>query len=295
MHENDNIRERIGKTILRLLPKDGIRQLCPENVFIARRDKAGIAEHRFDRPLASLLVQGSKTTLIGSQKFEISENQILIVAIDMPSSSVILDATEERPLMTIFFHINPQIISGLLLEMDYDHSHCKCAPIGVEVADADEDFLETIARLIMVIDRPVKDDFFIRMILRELHYMLIKKSKGSLLQTIYGSGLPGKQLVQAIGYLKKYLDRPVRINELAKAACMSESSLYRHFKSVTGLSPMQYHKQLRLHEARRILLAENERAANVAFRVGFESIPQFNREYKQLFGQPPRRDTKSGK
>ena len=163
------------------------------------------------------------------------------------------------------------------------------------MTDADDDFLETIARVLALAGKPVRDEFLIRMLLRELHYLLIRNTGGSLLRAIYGSGLPGRQLFQAIGYLKERLDRLVTINELAGAACMSESSLYRHFKSVTGLSPLQYHKQLRLHEARRIMLAENEQAANAAFRVGFESIPQFNREYKRRNGQPPRRDTKRKK
>lgn len=292
MDEKKNVTAEIRNAILRLLPKDGIRPLGCGDVFIARRDQSGIAEHRFDRPLASLLVQGSKTTLIGSQQFEISENQILIVAIDMPSSSIILDARPERPLMTFFFHINPQIISDLLPEMNCSRGHCKRARAGVDVADADDDFLEAAARLLDLVSRPNQDEILIRMLLREVHYLLVRNCRGNILQTIYGSGLPGKQLFQAIEYLKNNLDRPIRLNELSEAAYMSESSLYRHFKSVTGVSPMQYHKQLRLHEARRIMLAENEQAANAAFRVGFESIPQFNREYKKLFGQPPRRDTK---
>lgn len=295
MDAKRNASEMIRSACARLLPKDGIRRLCSEDIFVARRDKSGIAEHRFDRPLASLLVQGAKTTLIGCQEFEISENQILTVAVDMPSSSVVRDATADRPLLTVFFHINPQTVSELLPEMNCSLGHCRCAPNGVAVNDADDDFLETIARVLALAGKPVRDEFLIRMLLRELHYLLIRNTGGSLLRAIYGSGLPGRQLFQAIEYLKERLDRLVTINELAGAACMSESSLYRHFKSVTGLSPLQYHKQLRLHEARRIMLAENEQAANAAFRVGFESIPQFNREYKRLFGQPPRRDTKRKK
>lgn len=286
MDGKEKARERIRNIIMRLLPGDGIRQICSENIFIARRNRSGIAEHRFDRPLASLLAQGSKRTFIGCREFELCENQILTVAIDMPSSSVVLDATADRPLLTIFFHINPQTVSDLLLEMDGSHS-CGKQAAGVAVADADEDFLETAARLAELAGRHEPDEFLIRMLLRELHYLLIRNTQVGICGM---QGAPG--LFQAISYLKAHLDRQVKTAELACAACMSQSSLYRHFKSVTGLSPLQYHKQLRLHEARRIMITENERAATAAFRVGFESIPQFNREYKRLFGQPPRRDAK---
>lgn len=284
---------RLQTAILEHLPEAGIWAAPGGAVFLARRNHAGITEHRFDRPLASLLVQGTKRTIIGTREYELSPNRLLTVAIDMPSSSMLLDATPRHPLLTVFFHINPRTLSELLLELGAKPAHRLRPANGVCVADADEDVLEVLARLVTAAAGPAPDAIHTRLLLRELHYLLLRGPQRQLLSSLYGSALPGKQLFPVIAYLRGHLDGPVRLAELAEGACMSESTLYRHFKALTGFSPLQYHKQLRLHEARRLMLAENERAANAAFRVGFESVPQFSREYKRLFGQPPRRDTKA--
>lgn len=284
---------RLKQAILAQLPKPGMRQICQEGVFVVRRNVAGLSEHRFDRPLASLLVQGAKTTMIGGRNYEIAENQLLTVAMDMPSASVLLDASKDKPLLTMFFYLDTHIISELLLEMGDSGETRKTVENGVSVADADECFLGAMARLADMANQ--QDRIINSMLLRELHYALLKGPQCSLLQDLNAAGSPGKQLFRAIEYLRGNLDRPVRISELSRAACMSESSLYRHFRALTSLSPLQYHKQLRLHEARRIMIAEHEQAATAAFRVGFESVSQFGREYKRLFGEAPGRDTKGKK
>lgn len=276
----------LRETIMGYLPSEGMAQYG--QVGFARRDHSGITEHRFDRPLASLLVQGAKTTVTGGQAYEVESGQILIVAVDMPSSSHIRHASAESPLLTVFFPLTPQTIAELLLDGAMEVADHHPAPRIASVISADEDLLATTVRLA----KAAKDDLRCRLLLRELHYLLLTGAHGSLLRTMYGKGLPGSQLIQAITYLRNHLNVSVRSGDLAEAACMSESSLYRNFKTFIGLSPLQYHKQLRLHEARRMMLAENERAAEAAFRVGYESVAQFSREYKKLFGQPPKRDTR---
>ena len=128
--------------------------------------------------------------------------------------------------------------------------------------------------------------------MRDLHYLLLAGPQADVLHATCGSGRYGRQLFAAIGYLREHLDAPVSLAELARAACMSESTLYRYFKTLTGLSPLQYYKQLRLHEARRLILEENEQARLAAARVGYSSAQQFNRDYRRLFGQPPLKSRK---
>lgn len=147
-------------------------------------------------------------------------------------------------------------------------------------------------RLASLMEKPTQIPIRSKMIMRELHYLLLTGPQKDVLINLYSGGAYGQQVFAAISYLKERLDVPVRAEELAAAVHTCESSLYRHFKTLTGLSPLQYHKQLRLHEARRLIVSENEQAALAAIKVGYESVTQFNREYKRLFGQPPLRSKK---
>lgn len=122
--------------------------------------------------------------------------------------------------------------------------------------------------------------------------MLLIGPQGGILQGLYTQGAQNNQVIQAISLLRRNIASPLRADDLARQVNMSVSSLHCHFKSVTGFSPLQYHKHLRLHEAQRLMLAENERATNAALSVGYECVTQSNREYKRMFGEPPHRDIK---
>ncbi|MDE5879832.1 MAG: AraC family transcriptional regulator [Desulfovibrio sp.] len=291
-------RERITRAatslraaLLARMPGEGIWPTAIPGVFMARRDHAGISEHRFDQPLASLLVQGRKDTLFGAEEFTLTENQLLLVGMDMPSSAHILEATPERPLLTLFFHINRQMVADLILQLGWKERPMAHAP-GISVADAGPDLMETLLRLTRLLDAPEQIPVRGELALKDLHYLLLTGPQGDVLHAIYGSGRYGRQLFAAIDYLRAHLDAPVSLAELARAVFMSESTLYRYFKTLTGLSPLQYYKQLRLHEARRLILEENEQAVLAAARVGYGSPQQFSRDYKRLFGQPPLKSRK---
>lgn len=128
------------------------------------------------------------------------------------------------------------------------------------------------------------------MMLRELHYLLLISPHGKILRQLNTPGTQNNQVVQAINWIRENYKIPMRVESLARQVNMSTANLHRHFKLLTGLSPLQYQKQLRLHEAQRLMLVENERASSAALSVGYESITQFNREYKRVFGEPPLRD-----
>lgn len=272
-----------------------MRALPAPGVFAARRERAGVTEHRFDKPLASLLVRGVKTTEIAGKRFDMGPGQILTAAADLPSVSFIREASPKEPLLTIFFYLKPELIGELLLETDFRESPPNYVMKAACVNDADDDFLEAIARFTTPRERNARTAWLEKTTLKELHYLLLSGAQGALLRSLYATRGPCESFLLATNYLKERLDKRVGAEELAKAAHVSESALYRQFKAVTGLSPLQYHKRLRLYEARRIILAENERAANAAYRVGYESVPQFTREYKKLFGTPPKRRLKEEK
>ncbi len=141
-----------------------------------------------------------------------------------------------------------------------------------------------------LVDKPDQISLRAPMILRELHYLVLIGKQGGVLYGLYAQGSDKNNVMQAISFLKENVAEPLIVEDLAKKVHMSVSSLYRHFKDVTGSSPLQYQKQLRLYEAQRLMFMENEKASVAALRVGYESVTQFNREYKRMFGEPPHRD-----
>lgn len=275
--------------LLRHMPKAGFFPLA--GAHMARRDCAGINEHRFDRPVVSLLVQGAKTTCIGAKEYSLEPGELLTVGLDMPSSSIITSASHEMPLMTIYFYIDFKLIGDLMLEMKLNRNTPGHSP-GVYVEPAETDFLNGMHRLASLLDRPEQIPVRYPIIMREMHYLLLAGPQRDSILGLYGQGGNGGKIIAAVDYLKQHLDRPVRSQALAKYVHMSESALYRNFKAFTGLSPMQYHKQLRLHEARRLILSGNETASLAAIKTGYESVTQFSREYKNLFGLPPYKSKK---
>ena len=158
------------------------------------------------------------------------------------------------------------------------------------MADAEPEFLEAVLRLAELLDKPEQIAIRAPMILQELHYLLLIGPRGHVLRGLYAQGSQNILVLQAVSILRRDLGAPVRMESLARQVGMSLSTLHRHFKTVTGLSPLQYLKQLRLHEAQRLMLMEDMRAASAALSVGYESVTQFSREYKRMFGEPPHRD-----
>ena len=161
---------------------------------------------------------------------------------------------------------------------------------GLATAKADPEFLRTLLRLVELLDRPEQIAVRAPMILRELHYLLLIGPHGQTLKRLHARGSQNSRILEAVAMLKRHISSPVRMDDLARQVNMSLSSLHRHFKQVTGYSPLQYHKQLRLYEAQRLMFMENVQAGTAALTVGYESVTQFNREYKRMFGEPPHRD-----
>ena len=284
------INRKLREVILRHMETPDARPSAVKGLTLVRRDETNSSERCFEKPLASVVVQGSKQSTIGMQEYVLRENQCLVSAVDMPSISYAVDPSSETPFLSLFFYLDKKIFTELISEMDPEERPAFHAGLGVSVADAEPDFLEALLRLAELLDKPKQIAVRAPIIMRGLHYLLLIGPQGSTLQGLYTSGSQDSQIVQAISIMKKNIAGPLRMDALAKQVSMSISSLHRHFKSITGFSPLQYHKQLRLYEAQRLMLVENERAAAAALAVGYESVTQFNREYKRMFGEPPHRD-----
>lgn len=283
--------DRLKEILLRHVQRPAVLPGPVDGVFLVRREAVNCSESCFTRPLASLIVQGSKRARLGAREYTIRADQCLVAAVDMPSLSHAVDPTPERPFLSLFFYLDRQMLGELIMAMPPEE---RAAGVGdgggVSVADADPDLMEGVLRLAELLDKPRQIPVRAPLIMRELHYLLLAGPQGGILRGLYAHGAQNSQILQAITFMRRNMTSPLRMDALAREVCMSVSSLHRHFKSITGLSPLQYHKQLRLYEAQRLMLVENERAASAALSVGYESVTQFNREYKRMFGEPPHRD-----
>ena len=261
-----------------------------EGFNLVRREDGGTPEKCFERPLIGLVIQGAKCSFMGGQEYIYTENQSIVAGLDMPISSYVVNPTHEKPFLFLYLYLDKRLLSSLAFEMKQKFSWEPETAQSVSIADTDADILEMFLRLLELLEKPDQIPLRAPMMLRELHYLLLISPHGNILRQLNTPGTQNNQVLQAINWIRENYKTPMRIESLARQVNMSTANLHRHFKLLTGFSPLQYQKQLRLYEAQRLMLMENERVSSAALSVGYESITQFNREYKRVFGEPPLRD-----
>lgn len=282
---------RIREKLLHYLPRPGILPTAIEGFRLARREETGTPEKCFEKPLVGLVVQGTKHSYMGGREYVYSASQSIVAAVDMPIASYVEDPTPEEPFLFCYCYLDKPLLASLTAEMPEGTETGTDEMTGVSVADTHPDILEMFLRLIELLEKPEQIALRAPMMLRELHYLLLISPHGHILRRLNTPGTQNHQAMQAVEWIRRNYRSTLRIATLARQVNMSTANLHRCFKLLTGLSPLQYQKQLRLYEAQRLMLFENERASAAAFKVGYESITQFTREYKRVFGEPPLRDT----
>ncbi|HEY4202599.1 MAG TPA: AraC family transcriptional regulator [Devosiaceae bacterium] len=245
-------------------------------------------------PSLCLCVRGSKRMTVGERHFAHDQEHFLLFAADMPAIAAIDDASPERPYTALLIHLDLDMARQLMAEIDSSRlAPSPRAGTCMAYGRLDADLLDAVLRLVRLIERPGEIAIMGALIQRELLFRLLSGASGERLRQIVLSGSPSQRIARAIGWLRANYAQRLSIEQLADLAGMGLSTLHRHFQEVTGMSPLQYQKHLRLHEARRLMLAENADAGAAALAVGYESVTQFNREYRRLFGAPPLRDVKA--
>ena len=236
-------------------------------------------------PLFCVIARGRKRIFLGEEEFFYDPDCYLITSLDLPISGQVLEA----PCLGMTLALEPAKLAGLLLELP-TAAETRAAAKAVAVNSLEDDLRDPLLRLLRLLDRPADIPVLAPSIEREILYRLLCGPRGAMLRQM---ALPGSQLSQisrAIRLLQERYQEKIRTEELARAAGMSATSLHRHFRAVTAMSPLQFQKRLRLQEARRLLLTRDLDASRVSFDVGYESASQFSREYRRLFGEPPARD-----
>ncbi|WP_276819201.1 AraC family transcriptional regulator [Mailhella massiliensis] len=291
MGEWERINDALKEKALRHMPEVGVKETAVPGLSISRRLAHDILENSLYKPCIGVMLQGRKKSIIGMEEYIYGEGQCLVVGVDVPSSFYVMDGTEDAPFLCLSLAVDSFLLTRLAAEVPPSpESPCASSMRGVSVENVDVAVLDAFSRLMDLLDRPEHISMLAPMIIKEIYYRMLLGPQGDFLRRFHTLGSQSTQIAQAVTWLRDNYRSPLQVEELARRVNMATSTFHRHFKEVTSLSPLQFHKRLRLFEAQRLMLAERVDAASAGLAVGYESPTQFNREYKRLFGEPPHRN-----
>jgi len=246
-------------------------------------------------PSIVMAAQGTKRLLVGGEGYDYDAGRFLVTSLDLPANSEVVAASSSEPCVGLVLRLDIRLLAELIAQAPEAPPRAQSLQSSVGVGAVTVALLQPIGRLLALLDEPAAIPVLAPLIQREIHYRLLATDQAPRLRQIASVGSQSHRVATAIDWLKLHYAEPLRIEDLAARAQMSVSGLHHHFKQLTGMSPLQYQKWLRLNEARRLMLSEGAEAATAAFNVGYESPSQFSREYARLFGAPPRRDVEAFK
>lgn len=283
-------RAELAELILRYSPHEGFHPTSIGPLTLIRGDRPTDIVRGVHQPALCVIAQGRKMVSVGERDYYYDPLHLLVVSVAVPVSGRVLEASPEQPFLCVRIDIDPAQIANLLAET---------GPLGV-VTDAPRSsmfvermegcLLDALLRLVRLLDTPQDVAMLAPLALREIFYRLLSGRHGQRLHEIAIADSQTHRVTRAIEWLNLNYTAPLRIDDLARSVNLSTSTLHHRFKEFTAMSPLQFQKQLRLQEARRLMLGEGLEAAVAGYRVGYESASQFSREYSRLFGAPPSRD-----
>lgn len=244
------------------------------------------------QPVVSLILQGEKQLSIASDVLRYGAGHTFTTVLDLPVLARITQASGARPYLAIRLDIDLEVVADLAARMP-DLAN-KAERLGFGVHPADSELLDAWRRMLRLVDSPDDAAIMAPLLEREILYRLLRGSQGAVLRQLATADTKIPQIRRALALIKANYKSPLMVEDIATHVGMSYSAFHRRFKAVTGVAPLQYQKNLRLCEARRLLITEPVTASSVAFLVGYQSVSQFGREYKRLFGMPPMRQAKMG-
>lgn len=238
-------------------------------------------------PMVCIVLQGAKHVFIGDRHVRYDTASYLVATLDLPASSCVVEATAERPYVAANLPLNRAVLAELMVGAPARPGPVPTA--GFAVTPMTADLLDVWLRLLRLYETPADAPVLGPMLEREILYRLLQGPQGEIARQAALSGSRVSKVRTAIGWIRDNFDKALRVESLADMTGMSPASFHRHFKAATAMSPLQYQKAIRLQEARRLLLVEQD-AARAGYRVGYGSASQFSREYARMYGAPPARD-----
>ena len=272
--------------------QNGVAHTPIPGLTVIRETTRTALQYAIAKPLVALVLQGSKRVTMGKKTFDFGAGESLLITAHVPTVSQITRANIGSPYFSLVVDLDTAVIESLVVEMG---SAPFAASTPVRIDPTDSEVADAALRLMRLLDRPASLAVLQTQLIRELHYWLLSGRHGGAIRSLGVTGSHAQRVARAVALIRANFAKPLRVEHLAEAAGMSPSSFHEHFRAITSLTPLQFQKQLRLIEARRMMLADGQVIGNAAYAVGYESIPQFTREYGRLFGLPPARDMKVAK
>ncbi|MBO0862843.1 MAG: AraC family transcriptional regulator [Chloracidobacterium sp.] len=283
----------LARLIERKISADGIHATAIPRLFLIRSSQPTEPSPTVYDPALCIVVQGRKRVILADDIYVYGPEQFLVVSVDLPIIGQVIEATQAEPYMCLKLNLDPKDLSALMMELGQSaprNQRAEQLGLGLSISPLAPLLLDAVMRLARLLETPNDIPILAPLAEREILYRLITGEYGDRLRQIATADHRLMGVNRAISWLRQNYAAPFRIETVAREARMSPSALHHSFKSVTAMSPLQYQKQLRLQEARRLMLGQAMDAATASHHVGYESPSQFSREYSRLFGAPPSRD-----
>jgi AraC-like DNA-binding protein len=282
-------REELIERMTRIAPENSLLEAFP-GIFIYQSSRPTECEVSVLKPAFCVIAQGSKDVLLNDELFHYDPGHYLISTLDLPIMSNVVDASPEKPYLNFRIDLDPVLVASVMMESNIEATKSSLKVKAMDVSPVEADLLDAVVRLVRLLDTPDEMKLFAPAIIREIIYRLLKGKQGERLSHLVTAEGDTRRISRAVKKLRENIEKPLKVENMARELGMSVSGFHNHFKSVTAMSPLQFQKQIRLQEARRLMLSENMDVASASFRVGYEDPSYFSRDYKKLFGIPPLRD-----
>ena len=279
--------EELASLIARYAKTDGIHETAVPRLTVVRKSAPSEPMHGVHKAAICIIAQGRKQVILGQEIFQYGPSQHLLVSVDLPVTGQVIEASETEPYLCARLELDLDLCAEMLLKSPPTQAET-C--LGVAISQTTPELLDATIRLLKLHETPDDAAELAPLIEREILYRLLKGDQAAFIRRMLEPQNRNRHVGRAITWIKENYTRSFTIEEVASLSGMSTSSLHQHFRDATAMSPLQYQKQLRLQEARRLILTRSHDAATAGHSVGYDSPSQFSREYKRLFGAPPQRD-----
>jgi AraC-like DNA-binding protein len=281
----------LAKFIGEVVPRDATVALRMPGIHAARVSQPNHeAVHLVQQASLCLVAQGAKSVVIGEDTYRYEGGQMALYSVDVPIVGRVTRASHAEPYLVLMIDLDAEKIAELVPKVFPDGVSKPRDTRALYVGDADAHIIDAAARLVELIEQPVEAEVLAPLVRDEILIRLLRSPMGSRVAHIGQAGSSMQRIASAVSWLRTNFDQPANIEELAKLVNMSVTSFHRQFKAITGMSPLQYQKTLRLQEARRLMLTSMMDAGAAGRRVGYMSAAQFSREYSRFFGSAPTKD-----
>ena len=282
---------RLANRIAAYAPHDGAFQLRLPGTYAVRLSRmTGEATYATMGPSLCVAAQGAKVIMLGREVLEYDPAHLLVFAVDLPVSSQVTRASRKDPYLGFVLELDPARVGELAARV-YPRGVPRASERrGLYVGRTTDDIVDAVTRLLDLMAQPEDADLLGPLVIDEILIRLLRTSIGARVAQIGHTKSDVQRIGEAVSWIRAHFAQPVTVEEMATSVHMSASSFHQHFKAVTSMSPLQYQKVLRLHEARRLMLFQRIDASHACHRVGYLSASQFSREYSRFFGNAPTKD-----